>query len=66
MLLLDEAECLPFVEVEDFRANGASRGVARRGFQNNSPELEAPPGLNFFYFFNFFIKKRLERPIREI
>jgi hypothetical protein len=30
----------------DFRAAGASRGVARRGFQSNNPELEAGPGLN--------------------
>jgi len=30
ILFLDEAECLPFVEVDDSRANGASRGTARR------------------------------------
>jgi hypothetical protein len=27
--------------------NGASRGVARRGFQSNSPELEVAPELNY-------------------
>ena len=30
ILFLDEAEYLPFVEVNGFRANGASRGAARR------------------------------------
>jgi hypothetical protein len=41
ILFLDEAECLPFVEVDDSRANGASRGTARRGFSEQKSRIGA-------------------------
>jgi hypothetical protein len=69
ILLLDEAECLPIVERLDAVCGaglpcdeGASYGAARRGFQSNSPELEAAPGGLFRHWYSR-LQNRL-RPFR--